>query len=134
MIFLNIMFILILGVLLLISFYVIQLGYEYYENRRQSSKKSRYFVEQSDDSISRHSDGIPVDNEDNILKTIPAYKDVFEGSNSTANPVEMIRPQSFEASDHAVIQWLNSLRITHQKNQEYLRKESVMPIFSMLKK
>ena len=134
MIFLNIMFILILGVISLISFYVIQLGYQYYENRGQASKKSRYFVEQNDESTVIHSDGIPVENEDNILKTIPSYKDVFEGSNSTANPVEMIRPQSFEASDHGVIQWLNSLRMTHQKNQEYLRRESAMPIFSMLKK
>jgi len=135
MVFLNILFILILGVFSLILFYSVLLGYQYYEKKGQSSKKSRYFVEQCDASILHKSNDISVDNEENnILQAIPSYKEVFDGSNSTANPVEMIRPQSFEASDHSVIQWLNSLKMTHQKNQEYLRKESAMPIFSMLKK
>lgn len=134
MVFLNILIVLIVGFSLLILFYLILLGYQYYKNKGRVAKKSRYFVEPSDSIIS-NGDEVELDNEENnILQAIPSYKEVFEGSIPTVNRVEMATPQSFEASDHVVIQWLNSLKTIHQKNQEYLRKESAMPIFSMLKK
>ena len=148
MLILNSLIIAMIGVGLLIAYFLVQIAIEYYQKNHQKPKKNRYFVEIEDvptyvtiadkmaSSLS-HSQGealLANQNKDDVLVSIPLFREVFEKSVIEVKKEDMVRPQLFQTSDQVFVQWLTSLQTTHKNFQEILRNESPVVFFPSIKK